>query len=48
MLIPDFNRQITKGDQMGYLPLGDENRAQEFGYDILTFLILFNSFIPIR
>lgn len=28
--------------------LNDVSRASEFGYDILTFLILFNSFIPIR
>ncbi|KAI8879959.1 phospholipid-translocating P-type ATPase [Backusella circina FSU 941] len=40
---------ITKSASVeGYLLLGQGNsRAQEFGYDILTFLILFNSFIPI-
>lgn len=38
---------LTKSDQMGYLPFENQNRAAEFGYDILTFLILFNSFIPI-
>ncbi|KAI7861361.1 hypothetical protein BDF14DRAFT_1904539 [Spinellus fusiger] len=38
---------IYKGPQVGYLPLDEQSKAQEFGYDILTFLILFNSFIPI-
>jgi phospholipid-transporting ATPase len=31
-----------------YLPLSGAERAQEFGFNILTFMILFNSFIPIR
>ncbi|KAI7904565.1 uncharacterized protein BX663DRAFT_502824 [Cokeromyces recurvatus] len=40
---------ITKSSYVeGYLMLGAElSRAAAFGYDILTFLILFNSFIPI-
>ncbi|KAG0186244.1 hypothetical protein DFQ28_008143 [Apophysomyces sp. BC1034] len=38
---------IYKGDEVAYLPLRQLNRVQQFGYDILTFLILFNSFIPI-
>ncbi|KAI8987868.1 hypothetical protein BDF20DRAFT_813789 [Mycotypha africana] len=40
---------ITKSGYVdGYLQLEAQNsRAQAFGYDILTFLILFNSFIPI-
>ncbi|OZJ05495.1 hypothetical protein BZG36_01897 [Bifiguratus adelaidae] len=38
---------IKDGSQMTYLPLNEMNRGSEFGYDILTFLILFNSFIPI-
>ncbi|KAG0166676.1 hypothetical protein DFQ28_007019 [Apophysomyces sp. BC1034] len=38
---------IYKGPTMSYIPLNGQSRAQEFGYDILTFLILFNSFIPI-
>ncbi|CAO3676123.1 unnamed protein product [Umbelopsis vinacea] len=38
---------ITKGSELSYLYLNDVSRASEFGYDILTFLILFNSFIPI-
>ncbi|KAL0073550.1 hypothetical protein F4703DRAFT_1906959 [Phycomyces blakesleeanus] len=38
---------INKGDLVSYLPLNEQSRAEEFGYDILTFLILFNSFIPI-
>ncbi|KAI8979748.1 hypothetical protein BDF20DRAFT_906215 [Mycotypha africana] len=36
-----------KGEQATYLPLHSMTYGQEFGYDILTFLILFNSFIPI-
>ncbi|KAL0084969.1 hypothetical protein J3Q64DRAFT_1809699 [Phycomyces blakesleeanus] len=32
---------------MAYLPLPATERAREFGYNILTFMILFNSFIPI-
>ncbi|KAL1926205.1 hypothetical protein VTP01DRAFT_6070 [Rhizomucor pusillus] len=38
---------LSKGSQLSYLPIENTNRAAEFGYDILTFLILFNSFIPI-
>ncbi|KAI8138834.1 hypothetical protein BJV82DRAFT_279232 [Fennellomyces sp. T-0311] len=38
---------INRSHEMGYLPFENQNRAAEFGYDILTFLILFNSFIPI-
>ncbi|CAM0137054.1 unnamed protein product [Umbelopsis sp. WA50703] len=38
---------ITKGNDLAYLALNNVSRASEFGYDILTFLILFNSFIPI-
>ncbi|KAI7850667.1 hypothetical protein BDC45DRAFT_546515 [Circinella umbellata] len=38
---------INKSHEMGYLPFENTNRGAEFGYDILTFLILFNSFIPI-
>ncbi|CAO3590835.1 unnamed protein product [Absidia cylindrospora] len=30
-----------------YLPISGAERAQEFGFNILTFMILFNSFIPI-
>ncbi|ORX52482.1 phospholipid-translocating P-type ATPase [Hesseltinella vesiculosa] len=37
----------TRGEQLAYLPINEQSKAQEFGYDILTFLILFNSFIPI-
>ncbi|KAI8073828.1 hypothetical protein BC940DRAFT_289308 [Gongronella butleri] len=37
----------SRGDQLAYLPINEQSKAQEFGYDILTFLILFNSFIPI-
>jgi hypothetical protein len=45
-----FNTYIKmyKGETATYLPLNELSRGQEFGYDILTFLILFNSFIPIR
>ena len=35
-------------DQLGYLALSAAERAREFGFNILTFMILFNSFIPIR
>ncbi|KAL9545058.1 hypothetical protein MBANPS3_007318 [Mucor bainieri] len=38
---------MYKGEQADYLPIHTWSRGQEFGYDILTFLILFNSFIPI-
>ncbi|KAG2230430.1 hypothetical protein INT48_009176 [Thamnidium elegans] len=38
---------MYKGQQATYLPLYTRSRSEEFGYDILTFLILFNSFIPI-
>ncbi|KAI8583404.1 hypothetical protein K450DRAFT_223488 [Umbelopsis ramanniana AG] len=38
---------ISKGSQLAYLAINDMSRAGEFGYGILTFLILFNSFIPI-
>ncbi|KAI7888342.1 uncharacterized protein EV154DRAFT_311790 [Mucor mucedo] len=38
---------MYKGEQASYLPIHTWSRGQEFGYDILTFLILFNSFIPI-
>ncbi|KAI9257346.1 hypothetical protein BDA99DRAFT_441217 [Phascolomyces articulosus] len=34
-------------DQLGYLALSASERAREFGFNILTFMILFNSFIPI-
>ncbi|KAI8086490.1 uncharacterized protein BX664DRAFT_264529 [Halteromyces radiatus] len=37
----------TRGEELSYLPIHQESKGQEFGYDILTFLILFNSFIPI-
>lgn len=37
----DFNN-------LGYLGLQPSERAREFGFNILTFMILFNSFIPIR
>jgi hypothetical protein len=40
--------KMYKGETATYLPLNELSRGQEFGYDILTFLILFNSFIPIR
>ncbi|KAI8985235.1 hypothetical protein BDB01DRAFT_843042 [Pilobolus umbonatus] len=36
-----------KGRQATYLALYTSNRGSEFGYGVLTFLILFNSFIPI-
>lgn len=44
-----FVVKITKSDYVnGYLQLdAGMSRPQAFGYDILTFLILFNSFIPI-
>ncbi|KAI8147582.1 hypothetical protein BJV82DRAFT_596103 [Fennellomyces sp. T-0311] len=34
-------------DQLGYLALSAAERGREFGFNILTFMILFNSFIPI-
>lgn len=34
-------------NQLGYLALVAGERAREFGFNILTFMILFNSFIPI-
>ncbi|KAI9485043.1 hypothetical protein BDB00DRAFT_773719 [Zychaea mexicana] len=34
-------------DQLGYLALSASERGREFGFNILTFMILFNSFIPI-
>ncbi|CAO3648890.1 unnamed protein product [Cunninghamella echinulata] len=37
----------TRGETLAYLPIHQQSKAEEFGYDILTFLILFNSFIPI-
>lgn len=38
---------MYKGEQATYLPIHDLSRGQEFGYDVLTYLILFSSFIPI-
>ncbi|KAI8364585.1 hypothetical protein BD560DRAFT_402805 [Blakeslea trispora] len=38
---------MYKGSSASYLPIRSLSYGQEFGYDILTFLILFNSFIPI-
>lgn len=38
---------MYKGSQAEYLPLHSWSHAQEFGYDILTYLILFSAFIPI-
>ncbi|PHZ16300.1 phospholipid-translocating P-type ATPase [Rhizopus microsporus ATCC 52813] len=38
---------MYKGQQATYLPLHSWSHGQEFGYDILTYLILFSSFIPI-
>lgn len=35
------------GDQWSYLQIPETERAREFGFCILTFMILFNSFIPI-
>lgn len=35
------------GDQWSYLQIPETERAKEFGFCILTFMILFNSFIPI-
>ncbi|KAK4518553.1 uncharacterized protein ATC70_008772 [Mucor velutinosus] len=35
------------GDQWSYLQIPATERAREFGFCILTFMILFNSFIPI-
>ncbi|KAI9345739.1 hypothetical protein BD770DRAFT_370616 [Pilaira anomala] len=35
------------GDHWGYLQIPAKERAKEFGLCILTFMILFNSFIPI-
>ncbi|KAI8331670.1 hypothetical protein BC941DRAFT_360157 [Chlamydoabsidia padenii] len=37
----------TRGEELAYLPIHQQSKGQEFGYDVLTFLILFNSFIPI-
>jgi phospholipid-transporting ATPase len=38
---------MYKGGQASYLPIHEMSRGTQFGYDILTFLILFCSFIPI-
>jgi phospholipid-transporting ATPase len=38
---------MYKGEQASYLPIHEMSRGTQFGYDILTFLILFCSFIPI-
>ncbi|KAI8974999.1 hypothetical protein BDB01DRAFT_805666 [Pilobolus umbonatus] len=35
------------GDQWDYLAIATTERSKEFGFNILTFMILFNSFIPI-
>lgn len=41
-------KQVRQESTMGYLNSTSTNKAAEFGNQILTFLILFNSFIPIR
>ncbi|CAO0798073.1 unnamed protein product [Mucor circinelloides] len=38
---------MKAGDQWSYLQIPATERAREFGFCILTFMILFNSFIPI-
>ncbi|KAG0792196.1 hypothetical protein G6F22_005934 [Rhizopus arrhizus] len=38
---------MYRGSQAAYLPLHSWSHGQEFGYDILTYLILFSAFIPI-
>lgn len=38
---------VKAGDQWSYLQQPASDRAKEFGLSILTFMILFNSFIPI-
>ncbi|KAJ2960716.1 hypothetical protein NQZ79_g3924 [Umbelopsis isabellina] len=43
----NFVISVRQDSTMGYLNQASTNKAQEFGNQILTFLILFNSFIPI-
>ncbi|OZJ06578.1 hypothetical protein BZG36_00602 [Bifiguratus adelaidae] len=45
--VGDLVTTLRAGNERGYLALEQTNLASQFGYDILTFLILFNSFIPI-
>ncbi|KAI8376471.1 uncharacterized protein BYT42DRAFT_498686 [Radiomyces spectabilis] len=38
---------LRDGDQLSYIQIPATERGREFGLNILTFMILFNSFIPI-